>query len=229
MAASSYNIPIRRRHAAGTAAIKAELTQANEWGYDETNEELVVVLDDGTTYRMFSRHALMKPGTENTEVLTVDTSENLTYSGSGDAYLQVDGIVLYFGADDEVSITHTADVGLGFNEDIHLADDKYLQFGATIDSQDARIGWDNSSSPTQLLIEQTTANSDIRIKCAVDNADIILETQTGVSAYAGLKLVGSDFDNVAWDVATSTNLRHLFVDSGGQVRVGSENVLINHS
>lgn len=69
-----YNIPISRRHAAGTAALEALITAAKEWGYEETDDMIGVRKADGATMRYHSRSKVMKPGTPNDPIITVETS-----------------------------------------------------------------------------------------------------------------------------------------------------------
>jgi hypothetical protein len=108
--ADTYEIPIKRRHYAGTTLLEAGGLGLQHWAYDETNEQFGVRLANGT-YRYHCRSKVYPPGAGTTAALQIDATNNVE--------IPTDGAAIEFGVDKEIAIKHVADRGLYINT--HLA------------------------------------------------------------------------------------------------------------
>jgi len=101
--ADTYEIPIQRRHYAGTAALEAGGLGIKQWAYDETNEYFGVKLADGT-YRYHSRSKLFPSGAGTTPIISVAGSGNMVSIATPTRNLHINDAKVYADSSDGLDV-----------------------------------------------------------------------------------------------------------------------------
>jgi len=107
-------IPIKRRHFATTAAFETDMAGLfQQWGYNEGDEHIGIVMADGT-FRYHSRSELFAPGAGVVPLIEAAATEVVVNNGGADINFRVEGdtattLFVVDAGTDSVTITGPAD------------------------------------------------------------------------------------------------------------------------
>ena len=144
-------------------------------------------------------------------------------SGVNDHTIKDDSGVFAINSDAEIELRKSGSAVLEILSVIadtgaRIVDDNYLWFG---NGNDGFAFYDEASSDEFII--GTAANTDMRLYAT--SGTIFL----GSGSDGKITFDGNDVNGTAWDVATGSNYRHVFVNATGQLCIGSTDAALNHS
>ena len=92
---------------------------------------------------------------------TIINSTNGRIDMDGHLALDNDSIILYFGEDQDVTLTHTADTGLSMNMSLAVADDKFISYGGSLAGYDWTAMYDETTSNRLEYTHTAGADADV--------------------------------------------------------------------